>query len=246
MAANASQILMDFALEAQDNYNISDFITSESNIRPFDMVTRLRDMWPHNLLIIQGGKGSGKSHLARIWHSLSDADYLSAPFSRESILNNKAFIIESVDKYFADFELEEITKTEKNSHKNKEKVEIELFELYNAIVASGAKLLLTTTKPIFSLNISLPDLRSRMNSAFVVNIAAPDDALLAKIIEKQANDLQIIIGQDVIDYALPRIERSYAGAIDFVEKINHASLSNKRNLSVSFVKDCFSGNFLKN
>lgn len=59
-------------------------------------------------------------------------------------------------------------------------------------------------------------------------LAAPDEALLAQVLVKLFADRQLTVGRPVIDYVLPRLERSFAAASGFVRALDDLALSTGR------------------
>ena len=59
------------------------------------------------------------------------------------------------------------------------------------------------------MGIELKDLLSRLMSSTILELNIPDDNLLAAVMAKQFLDKQIKVDNDVIKYAIPRMERSF-------------------------------------
>ena len=85
--------------------------------------------------------------------------------------------------------------------------------------------------------IRLADLRSRLNTATPVGIAAPDDALIAGVLVKLFMDRRLAVADEVILYALPRMERSFAAARQLVADLDAAALGRRRKVTVSLLRD---------
>ena len=66
-----------------------------------------------------------------------------------------------------------------------------LFHLYNRLAERRGRLLLTATLPVAGWPLRLPDLRSRLLTAWPVHIEPPDDGLLAALLVKQLADRQL-------------------------------------------------------
>ena len=94
--------------------------------------------------------------------------------------------------------------------------------------AAGGTLLVTGVEPPSRWPIALPDLASRLNAAEVAVLDAPDDTLLSVVLVKLFADRQIEVAPDLIQYLLPRIDRSFEAARNIVETLDHAGLSKKR------------------
>ncbi|MDI6624944.1 MAG: chromosomal replication initiator DnaA, partial [Brevundimonas sp.] len=67
---------------------------------------------------------------------------------------------------------------------------------------------------------ALPDLRSRLDAVRTVAVEAPDDAVLAAMLEARFAERGIRPAGDVIPYLLRRIDRSAAAAADVVERLD--------------------------
>ncbi|MEC7028278.1 MAG: DNA replication protein, partial [Pseudomonadota bacterium] len=67
-------------------------------------------------------------------------------------------------------------------------------------------------------------------------IHPPDDTLLAVLLVKLFADRQLQIGADVLNYILPRMERSFAAAYELVEAADKLALAEKRGISVPLVR----------
>jgi len=69
-----------------------------------------------------------------------------------------------------------------------------------------------------------------------VRIDPPDDQLLAAVMAKMFSDRQVRVGNDVLSYLVARIERSFAAAKDAVARLDQASLSGQRPITVPLAR----------
>ena len=107
-----------------------------------------------------------------------------------------------------------------------------LFHLVNLVRAEGASLLITSRVPVARLPLTLPDLVSRLRAVPQAELGPPDDALLAGILVKLFDDRQLRVTPQVVAYLASRMERSIAVARDIVARLDRASLSGKRPVTV--------------
>jgi len=49
-------------------------------------------------------------------------------------------------------------------------------------------------------------------------------------------DRQLQVGQDVISYVVPRMERSFAAATDIVDRADKMALAEKKNIGVALMR----------
>jgi len=73
--------------------------------------------------------------------------------------------------------------------------------------------------------VTLPDLRSRLKAATVVEIGEPDEELLSQVIVKLFADRQLYIDDKLVLYIVNRMERSLNAAQTIVERLDRLALS---------------------
>ncbi len=193
-------------------FSEDNFFTAESNRAAHDWVTRWPD-WNAHALIVHGPAGSGKSHLGHIWAERAQARIAEYPLKPETMHGN--WLVEDIEN-LSD--------------------ESGLFHLLNLAKENKTYLLLTANAAPKQLPFQLPDLTSRLLALPAVGIDAPDDALLAAVLRKQFSDRQLKVGDEVIAFLLPRIERSFTQAAAIVDTLDKAALAEQRNLTVPFIK----------
>lgn len=215
------QLILPF--EPPSAFDEKDFIVSSSNEEAYLWIMRWPD-WPHRCLTIYGDEGCGKTHLSHIWRLKTNAKYLkSSDFNDvdlESLLEEPALFI------LDDAHL--VGKGEK------------LFHVYNHILSSEGSLLLLSRTPPAHWNVSLPDLRSRLNAIPAIKILPPDEMLLFKVIQKRFNDLQLKVDEEVIRFLLKHIERSFESVHEWIETLNSAALIHNRRITIPLVRESLS------
>lgn len=112
-----------------------------------------------------------------------------------------------------------------------------VFHHWNRAQGEGRPLLLVSSRPPGEWRIALPDLASRLGAALPIEIGAPDDDLLRALIEVHAVRRGLAMGEGVLAWALPRIERSHAAAEAFIATIDRLSLERKAAVTISLAKD---------
>lgn len=220
----SEQLLLDWPVN--EKFAQADFLPSRSNEKAVQWI----DTWPEwkrgddkfHCLIIYGPDGCGKTHLSHVWQNISNAvlvnleqlptlDFMSG--------NDFVFVIEDVD-----------------NHVDNSQIEESLFHLYNWVKEQGGYLLLTARKRPKLWPLTLADLSSRLLASEVVKIDPPEDDLLRAIIIKQFSDRQIKLADDVINYILPRTERSFEAVRRLVKAIDRLSLVEKKKITISVVR----------
>jgi chromosomal replication initiation ATPase DnaA len=186
-----------------------DFIEGRAN----SAALRLVDAWPDwsaPVAVIWGPGGSGKSHLANIWLQKAGAMRLAAQYTADFVVTAPC-LIEDADTQDVD--------------------ETRLFHILNGARQAGASVLITCRKPPSQWDIALPDLKSRLGAAILVEIGAPDDALLAAVLAKLFADRQLAVETNVISYLISRMKRSLAAAASIVDALDRLSLEKQSRIS---------------
>lgn len=112
-----------------------------------------------------------------------------------------------------------------------------LFHAYNRYPETRQPLLLTAQAAPEKWQIKTADLRSRLMAAPAAVVGAPDDQLMAVVIAKMFSDRQIFVPQEVVEFIIRRITRSFAAIGQAVADIDRAALAQKRAVTVPFVRD---------
>lgn len=202
----------------------NDFLVAPNNLDAVAWID-LWPEWPAPCLVLYGPVASGKTHLGAVWAEQSSAVCVKASDINEDVIRDMAdmnhhIIIEDGDNLIGNL------KGEKG-----------LFHLYNIFKEEQRSFLLTLKEPPVRRTFALPDLASRLRAAPSVAIREPDEQLLGALLVKLFSDRQIRIGADVLNYILPRIERSFEAVRDLVERVDQRSMVEKRNVSIPFVRD---------
>ncbi len=203
-----------------------DFLVSSCNAAAVSFID-LWPGWPCPHLVIYGPEGCGKTHLAQVFIKRSGA--LALDVADESILGDlararRAVVLEGADRLSGQPGCERF-----------------LFHLMNLQKENGSSLLMTADTAPSAWGVRLPDLRSRLLAAQVAGIEAPDDALLEGVFLKLFADRRLDVDADVVQYVLPRMERSFSGVRRLVERLDAAALAKTRRITVPLAREVLVG-----
>jgi chromosomal replication initiation ATPase DnaA len=191
-----------------------DFFVSGSNAAAVAQVEAWA-AWPHAKLVLTGPEGAGKTHLAHVWAGQSGAAIVGAATLSEEDVQRlaglPALAVEDVDAIAGDQE-----------------AETHLFHLHNALSNRGAPILFTARHAPARWGLTLPDLDSRVRQAGLARLDPPDDALLSALLLKLADDRALRLTPSILGHVIPRMERAFAAAQAFVERLDALSMAAKR------------------
>lgn len=214
-------------LSEPKSFNADEFITLPCNQV---LVEQLLDAAHGSspLTIVFGGDKSGKTHLAHVWADYYNANFLPDNFLKideidfpelAKLVSQGAIVIDDIDK--------------------KPICEKTIFHIINLAKQAGTPLLFTSSKPLLLWQIQLPDLLSRLKAAKHLEIPSPDDLLVQAILIKSFSEKQLNVAETVINYILPRVDRSVAAVTQIVDKIDEYALKQNKPITRSMVAKMF-------
>lgn len=112
----------------------------------------------------------------------------------------------------------------------------DLFHQWNSAKNSGKSLLLVSGKTPAEWDITLPDLRSRLGAAQLLEIGDLDDELAEQLLLKFLRDRGTSIGPEALAFVVRRIERSHADVEDFAKKANALALAEGSAITLPLVR----------
>ena len=200
-----------------NSYNEKDFILDSSNEKALLFFNKFPD-WENKLINLVGSEKSGKTFLLKILNKKNDFYYLNT-FPE----NNEEF-----DKLF-NFErfLLDVNKFD----------ELKFFSILNHCIINDKFLVATSLVPLTQLNLSLPDLKSRIKQFYILNIDIPSDQLIYSLILKFFSDNQVIIKKELIEFIVKKIDRSYPRINQFLVKLNDLSIERKKKIDFKLINE---------
>lgn len=207
MSRAASQLALDLPLAP--DYRAEAYAVSEANATALALVNRW-PRWRQGHLLLTGPKSAGKTHLATLWAERASAVRLDpgrlAP-ALKTLGRGASVLVEDCGPGLD---------------------EDGLFHLLNRAAGDGGVTVLMTARAApAEWGVGLPDLASRLAAAERAVLHPPDDALLRQVLEKLFRDRRTPLSRGVIEYLLPRMERSVDGARRLVHALDLAALARK-------------------
>ncbi|WP_336276893.1 DnaA regulatory inactivator HdaA [Bartonella sp. CB178] len=214
MKKREMQLPLNFSHTSDPVFKFDDLVVTESNRMAFQLIDHWPD-WALPIAVLVGKKGSGKTHFSNVWAQKANAlnvhrDQIDQVVSIAS--SGRPLLIE-------DISADKINETG-------------LFHLINSIKQANLHMrqatLLVTARTVPSMwNLTLNDLKSRLNSVMLVEINQPDDTLLTAVAFKFFSDRQITVHPDVVYYLVNRCERSLFSLKRAIDSIDRLALQRK-------------------
>jgi chromosomal replication initiation ATPase DnaA len=196
----------------------ADFLVAPSNAAAVAWLDRW-PLWPAPALALHGPPGSGKTHLAHVFAARAgaafiDPEALATPRVPALLGASGAAIVDDAERAAAE----------------------PLLHLYNLLAERSGHLLLVASEAPARWPTTLADLRSRLVASPAVEVAPPDEALLAALVVKLFADRQVAVGEEVVEYLMPRLERSFAAVQRAVAALDRAALAERRRITVPLAR----------
>ena len=200
-----------FNYKFKNNDNELNFFVNESNFYAFNAIINNKIEYS----FLYGPKNSGKSYLAKIWLKKNNAIQYNNNY--ELLLNKKNnVLIDNIIIY------------------DQEKI----FHIVNNCILNNSKILITSGKKINEIDFKFKDLSSRLKTFSSLEINQPNDEMLLALLTKLLVDKQFIIkSNEIFEYILRRVDRSYQGINEIVKKLDLLSLEKKRQLTIPLIKE---------
>lgn len=176
-----------------------------------------------------GAHGAGKSHLLQAACRAASAGgrramYVALPASSPAILAD----LESVELLAID-DAEQIA--------GELEWERPLFALLNANLSRSSALVLAASAPAQQCGFALADLASRGAGAITYRLAPLDDAERAEALRLHAAARGLTLDAAAADFLLKRVDRDMAALTRWLAKLDVASLTAQRRLTIPFIRE---------
>ena len=176
-----------------------------------------------------GAVGSGKSHLLQAACRAATAAgrramYVALPARSPEILAD----LEHVDVLAVD-----------DVHRVAGHLEWEqaLFVILNAYLSGTGSLLLAAAAPAAQCGFQLADLASRGAGAVTYRLAPLDDADRAAALRLHAAARGLALDAAAVDFLLTRVARDMSALINWLARLDRASLTAQRRLTIPFIRE---------
>ena len=112
-----------------------------------------------------------------------------------------------------------------------------VFDLYNRMVEQNKCLIITGDQSAAQLNISLPDLVSRLSWGLTEQLKPLSDKEKSFALQYRAQQRGLTMNDDVARFLINRLSRDMTSLIAALEQLDQASIREQRRITIPFIKD---------
>ncbi len=175
--------------------------------------------------------GQGKTHLLQaLCHAATQSGYsaIYIPLDQQASLHPS--VLEGLE------EVQIVCLDDLDQIAGKAAWEEALFHCYNAIKQDGGSLVVSAETAPAGLPVRLSDLRSRLESGLIYNLQALDDSQRLQALQLRAKGRGFDLPDDTGQFLMRRVARDMTALFHLLDKLDKASLSAQRRLTIPFVK----------
>lgn len=178
-----------------------------------------------------GEHGTGKTHLLQaachaagkqgspvVYLPLSEEGF--APAMLDGLENMAVITLDDIDHVLGNDEWEQA-----------------LFYLYNRVRERQGFMLVSSSQPLASLEIKLADLKSRLSWGPIFQLIPLSDKGKQYALQQRAKNRGLELSDEVAKYLLKHSTRDMNSLLMLIEKLDKASMVEKRKLTIPFIKN---------
>ena len=215
-----------FDFPVNQSFSFESFIPCEGNDAALRFALRIVDSADSEcLLYLYGPSGSGKTHLLRSiagnnFPYVSLRDQVSSEMLISTFNTAAGLVVDDLQNMPADPDLRGA-----------------LWQLFNDFHTSGRTIAMAGATPPRELANMDDHLTSRLLWGLVARLDTSDDNSRRMIIKKVADDHQIRIPDEVVDYVLATTSREVGALITFFHQLYRFSMAEKRRITLPLVRE---------
>lgn len=214
------------AIHLRDDATFQNYYSGQN-----EQVIHNLEMQNEPYVFLYGVNGTGKSHLLQAACHYAGKEGLPVaylPLAEEGLMPAMLDGLENMSLIALD-DIQEVI--------GDEAWELALFNLYNGVRETGSNMIVSSTEPLTSLNVKLADLKSRLSWGPIYKLMALSDNEKQHALQQRAKNRGLVLADDVVLYLLKRSPRDMGSLFALFEKLDNASMVEKRKLTIPFIKD---------
>ncbi|KAA1192852.1 DnaA regulatory inactivator Hda [Pseudohalioglobus sediminis] len=216
-------------VQLRDDATFDNFMASEATDPLLSVLQEQCAGAGESAVFIHGAQGAGKSHLLQACCHRSGEGAMYVPLAELAAYPPQEVLsgVEALDLVALD---------DVDAVLGQESWEVALFDLYNRARQRGCRLVIAADGAPRTLAVNLPDLRSRLSWGGVFHLPSPSDHEKQAILRFRAARRGLDLSAEVAGFIVTRAPRGLTQLLELLDRLDHASLEQKRGLSIPFVK----------
>jgi DnaA family protein len=183
-------------------------------------------------LFLWGAASSGKSHLLQaLCHHRQQ---LNQPVFYLPLAQHQQLQVEMLQGLEA---MQLICIDDVDAIAGKRQWEEALFHLYNRCREQQTLLVITASTAPSGIAFELADLKSRLGWGLILQLQALNDEDKQALLQLRARNRGMRLNDEVANYLIKRAPRDLQSLIDLLERLDQASLTQQRKLTIPFVRE---------
>ncbi len=214
----------------RDNATFANFYPGP-NATLVGWLKRQFDIEGEPFLYVWGAPGTGRTHLLQAaCHAATARDRRALYLPLKELGHFPPLILEEIER------LDLVAIDDLDRVVGRERWEEALFHAFNRLRDAGKQLVVAAESPPRQLPAVLPDLRSRLSWGMTFHVQGLDDSDRLAALQLRAKERGVELSDDVARYILHRGPRRLVDLFALLERLDVASLSAQRKLTIPFVK----------
>lgn len=229
VAQNPHPIQLPLPIKPPESFSFANFFPGKNQ----HLITYLKKFLHEeneSFVFLFGLPGSGRSHLLYACCNIATSMNRNACYFSFKQTNKNLSMLEGLEKYDLVC-LDDVDEVVSNAE-----WEEALFHLFNRCQIQGSKLIMTANTSPKLINFKLVDLQSRLLSAGVFAIQELDDNEKLAVLFQQAKQRGLVLSKTIAHYLLTHHSRNLASLLQNLDRLDQASLIEKRKLTLPFIK----------
>jgi len=187
-------------------------------------------------LFVEGGEGSGKTHLL-----LASCRAAHRAGRRARYLPVAGFA-GALEGMLAGLEAEDVVALDGLEAAAESRADCEaLFHLHNRLRDAGRTVIYASRLPSVDAAWALPDLRSRLGQCLRLTLEPLDEAGRREALRQRAARRGLELDDAVLDWLFRRVDRDLKSLTALLDRLDHAAMAAQRRLTVPFVRQVLGG-----
>lgn len=219
------------SISVNDNISFANYLPGPNQV-VYEVIQQLMSGGGETYLYLWGSSGTGKSHvLQAICQQATQHDQLPGYIPLQQCVTADPDMLEGMEQ------LDFVCLDDIQAICGIEAWEQKVFQLFNSLNDHGIPLIITSNVPPNELTLTLNDLVSRLNWGGIFQLHPLNDEEKIQALQKHAKSRGLSLPDNIAHYLTSHCSRDMHTLVEWLQKIDYASLAMKRKITLPFVRD---------